>query len=147
MKSFKFFRGYVDPITELSLDLETVHIDTEYRALYNPYVYMGVDVADGPDRYDRVGTRIINATWTREMAEDISHFHNIDAEAELTALLTEQISHEIDRNTLRAFRQMGASMAFSRPFELRRINNQIEVSQAGVRFLRSDNTPIVQGII
>jgi hypothetical protein len=30
---------------------------------------------------------------------------------------------------------------------LDKLNNEIEVSQAGVRFLRSDNTPIVQGII
>ena len=35
--------------------------------------------------------------WTPEMAQDLQAFHNIDAEAELTALLSEQLSSEIDR--------------------------------------------------
>lgn len=37
----------------------------------------------------------LKATWSPEMALDLSYFHNIDAEAELAALLTEQISQEI----------------------------------------------------
>ena len=139
MKSFKFFRGYVDP-TGMPLNYDRVGA----RRL----VLAGLKSAeDIPDEYGRVGTRRINATWTREMAEDVSRFHNIDAEAELSALLTETIAQNIDRNILRGFRQIGASIAFSQPFELRRINNEIEVSQAGVRFIRTDNTPIIPGII
>jgi hypothetical protein len=40
--------------------------------------------------------RTIRATWTPEMVHDLQAFHNIDAEAELTALLSDQISQEID---------------------------------------------------
>jgi hypothetical protein len=31
-----------------------------------------------------------------ELAQDVSAFHNIDAEAELTAMLSEQVAAEID---------------------------------------------------
>ena len=44
-----------------------------------------------------VNERILRAIWSPELAQDVSAFHNIDAEAELTALLTEQIASEIDR--------------------------------------------------
>ena len=40
---------------------------------------------------------ILKATWSPEMAQDISAFHGIDAEAELTAMLSEQMAQEIDR--------------------------------------------------
>ena len=42
-------------------------------------------------------TRSIRGVWTPEMAQDIMAFHNIDAEAELTALLTEDVRHQIDK--------------------------------------------------
>lgn len=134
MKSFKFFRGYGD-------DLVTRFLETEYRYLGNTNVlYGGVDLADGPDTYGNVGTRRINATWTREMAEDVAHFHNIDAEAELTALLTETIAQNIDRNILRGFRQRCG-------IPPRYFNNQLEVSHSGVTFINQNYTPIIQGII
>ena len=38
------------------------------------------------------------------MAQDVAAFHNIDAEAELTAILSEQIAAEIDREILRDLR-------------------------------------------
>lgn len=44
------------------------------------------------------GTRRIRATWNPELAQDVSTFHNIDAEAELTRLLTEEINREIIEN-------------------------------------------------
>jgi hypothetical protein len=44
--------------------------------------------------------RPIMATWTPEMVQDLQAFHNIDAEAELTALLSDQISQEIDRQII-----------------------------------------------
>ena len=37
-------------------------------------------------------TRRIRATWTPELAQDLEFYHNIDAEAELTRLLTEEIN-------------------------------------------------------
>lgn len=49
--------------------------------------------------------RKLRATWSPELAQDVSAFHNIDAEAELTALLSEQIAAEIDREILRDLRK------------------------------------------
>jgi hypothetical protein len=50
-----------------------------------------------------VGARPIRVIWTPEMVQDISAFHNIDAEAELTAILSEEITAEIDREILSNF--------------------------------------------
>ena len=44
--------------------------------------------------------RGLRVTWSAEMIQDLQAFHNIDAEAELTALLSDQISQEIDREIL-----------------------------------------------
>lgn len=46
-------------------------------------------------------TRRIRAIWTPELATDLQAFQNIDAEAELTALLTENLRNEIDQQILR----------------------------------------------
>lgn len=54
-----------------------------------------------------VEERKLRATWSPEMSADVSAFHNIDAEAELTALLSEQIAAEIDREILRDLRKLG----------------------------------------
>lgn len=45
-----------------------------------------------------VGERRIRATWTPELAQDLEAYHNIDAEAELTRMLSEQLTQEIDRD-------------------------------------------------
>ena len=50
--------------------------------------------------------RKLRATWSPELAQDVSAFHNIDAEAELTAILSEQIAAEIDREILRDLRKV-----------------------------------------
>ena len=52
-----------------------------------------------------VEERKLRATWSPEMAQDVAAFHNIDAEAELTAILSEQIAAEIDREVLRDLRK------------------------------------------
>jgi ABC-type phosphate/phosphonate transport system substrate-binding protein len=38
----------------------------------------------------------IRAQWTPEIIQDISAFHNIDVEAELTAILSEELSSEMN---------------------------------------------------
>ena len=53
-----------------------------------------------------VEERKLRATWSPELAQDVSAFHNIDAEAELTAILSEQIAAEIDREILRDLRHL-----------------------------------------
>ena len=55
-----------------------------------------------------VTERKLRATWSPELAQDVSAFHNIDAEAELTALLSEQVAAEIDREILRDLRSGAA---------------------------------------
>jgi len=55
-----------------------------------------------------VTERKLRATWSPELAQDVSAFHNIDAEAELTALLSEQVAAEIDREILRDLRRGAA---------------------------------------
>lgn len=58
-------------------------------------------------------TRKINCRWTPEMAADIAAYHNIDAEAELTALLSEHIGREIDvqiLNNITNFQQLERQM-------------------------------------
>ena len=55
-----------------------------------------------------VETRKMRSQWTPELAQDVAAFHNIDAEAELTALLSEQMAAEIDREILRDLRRGAA---------------------------------------
>tara|TARA_R110000796_G_scaffold21686_2_gene63746 strand:- start:1997 stop:3613 length:1617 start_codon:yes stop_codon:yes gene_type:complete len=45
-------------------------------------------------------TRKLKAVWTPEFAQDLNAYHSIDAEAELTAMLSEYISLEIDLEIL-----------------------------------------------
>lgn len=52
-----------------------------------------------------VEERKLRATWSPELAQDVAAFHNIDAEAELTAILSEQIAAEIDREILKDLRK------------------------------------------
>ena len=45
-------------------------------------------------------TRKLKASWTPEFAQDLNAYHSIDAEAELTSMLSEYISMEIDLEIL-----------------------------------------------
>jgi len=45
-------------------------------------------------------TRKLRAHWTPELAQDLEAYHSIDAEAELTALLSEHVAAEIDREII-----------------------------------------------
>lgn len=84
---FAVFRRYEelefeDKIGEVSFDLESVTVSVTERKL--------------------------RAQWSPELAQDVAAFHNIDAEAELTALLSEQVAAEIDREILRDLRKGAA---------------------------------------
>jgi hypothetical protein len=52
-----------------------------------------------------IEVRTLRGLWAPDLAQDVSAFHNIDAEAELTALLSEQVAAEIDRNIINAINQ------------------------------------------
>jgi hypothetical protein len=73
---------FEDQIGEVSFDLQSVTVSVTERKL--------------------------RATWSPELAQDVSAFHNIDAEAELTSLLSEQIAAEVDREILRDLRKGAA---------------------------------------
>ena len=45
-------------------------------------------------------TRKLKAVWTPELAQDLNAYHSVDAEAELTSLLSEYVSMEIDLEIL-----------------------------------------------
>ena len=45
-------------------------------------------------------TRKLKAVWTPELAQDLNAYHSVDAEAELTSMLSEYISMEIDLEIL-----------------------------------------------
>ena len=45
-------------------------------------------------------TRKLKAKWTPELGQDLNAYHNLDAEVELTSILSEQIALEIDREIL-----------------------------------------------
>ncbi len=82
--TYKIYKSleFEDKIGEVSFDLQSVTVSVTERKL--------------------------RAQWSPEMAQDVAAFHNIDAEAELTALLSEQIAAEIDREILRDLRKGAA---------------------------------------
>ena len=45
-------------------------------------------------------TKKLKAKWTPELAQDLNAYHNMDAEVELTSILSEQIALEIDNEIL-----------------------------------------------
>jgi hypothetical protein len=47
-----------------------------------------------------VDTKKLKARWTPELAQDLNAYHNLDAEVELTGILSEQIALEIDQEIL-----------------------------------------------
>lgn len=101
------FDGYIgaDPDANASFDL---------KATYRTYDTLELESQMGEVSFElesvtvSVTERKLRATWTPELAQDVSAFHNIDAEAELTALLSEQVAAEIDREILRDLRKGAA---------------------------------------
>jgi hypothetical protein len=61
-------------------------------------------------------SRKLKARWTPELAQDLAAYQNLDAEVELTQVLSEQIALEIDREILSEllFRATGANYFWSR---------------------------------
>src|SRR5574337_581419 len=61
-------------------------------------------------------SRKLKARWTPELAQDLAAYQNLDAEVELTQVLSEQIALEIDREILSEllFRATGANYYWSR---------------------------------
>jgi hypothetical protein len=85
-----------------------------FQATYKVYAELEFEDRIGEVSFDlesvtvSVTERKLRAQWSPELAQDVSAFHNIDAEAELTALLSEQVAAEIDREILRDLRKGAA---------------------------------------
>jgi hypothetical protein len=89
-------------------------INTQFTTKYRAYKEMEFEDQIGEVSFDlnsvtvSVTERKLRAQWSPELAQDVAAFHNIDAEAELTALLSEQVAAEIDREILRDLRKGAA---------------------------------------
>jgi hypothetical protein len=87
---------------------------TAFTAVYRRYKNLEFEDKIGEVSFDlesvtvSVTERKLRAQWSPELAQDVAAFHNIDAEAELTALLSEQVAAEIDREILRDLRKGAA---------------------------------------
>jgi len=92
----------------------TTAVDNAFTATYRIYKNLEFEDKIGEVSFDlmsvtvSVTERKLRAQWSPEMAQDVAAFHNIDAEAELTALLSEQVAAEIDREILRDLRKGAA---------------------------------------
>jgi len=65
---------------------------------------VSTDIPEIDIRVDSVAvtaiTRKLKAKWTPELGQDLNAYHNLDAEVELTSILSEHIALEIDREIL-----------------------------------------------
>lgn len=80
--------------------------DIDFRPAYEVYTNLEAksEMGEITIRFSSVTvnteTRKLRAHWTPELAQDLEAYHSIDAEAELTALLSEHIAAEIDREII-----------------------------------------------
>ncbi len=86
-------------------------IDKQFIAVWAQYDSLELETEIGEVSFKLTDVTVateerkLRATWSPELAQDVAAFHNIDAEAELTAILSEQIAAEIDREILRDLRK------------------------------------------
>ena len=95
----------------LGVDAEALS-GISFMASWNQYDSLELETEMGEVGFEltsvtvTVEERKLRATWSPELAQDVSAFHNIDAEAELTALLSEEIAAELDREILKDLRKV-----------------------------------------
>jgi hypothetical protein len=100
--------------TDDSVAIDEAGIKSELSISYAKYESLELETEMGEVsfRLDEVVVSVeerkLRATWSPELAQDVNAFHNIDAEAELTAMLSEQVAAEIDREILRDLRKGAA---------------------------------------
>lgn len=108
LQTYSSTAGYSDYTASADVDA------ADFTATYRQYASLEFEDAIGEVSFDlesvtvSVTERKLRASWSPELAQDVSAFHNIDAEAELTALLSEQIAAEVDREILRDLRKGAA---------------------------------------
>ena len=88
--------GYIKRTTEsVRGDFEDTTADATQDSLKIPEVNLQLR-----SRPIVAKTRKLKAVWTPELAQDLNAYHSVDAEAELTSMLSEYISMEIDLEIL-----------------------------------------------
>jgi len=107
----KTVNGYIGVNPDALAKLNTQDISEMFKIAWAQYDSLELETEMGEVSFQltsvtvSVEERKLRATWSPELAQDVSAFHNIDAEAELTAILSEQIAAEIDREILRDIRK------------------------------------------
>jgi hypothetical protein len=107
------YDGYTGIVSGASSTLATL-VATDLLVSWGRYESLELETEMGEVSFKldevvvSVEERKLRATWSPELAQDVSAFHNIDAEAELTAMLSEQVAAEIDREILRDLRKAAA---------------------------------------
>jgi hypothetical protein len=79
-------------------------------------------------------TRKLRAKWSPELAQDLNAYHSLDAEVELTQILSEQIALELDREILNDLltQAAGANLYWSRaPGKFVNKETGVEALQSG----------------
>ena len=86
---------------------DTIGVKTSGGGALDTYTNLLEGVADIPEIDIKVDssaitaqTKKLKAKWTPELGQDLQAYHNLDAEVELTSILSEQIALEIDREIL-----------------------------------------------
>jgi hypothetical protein len=88
----------------LTLDLFEEGAGTSTSFTSTETVGQNVTIAEIDIKVDSVAvtanTKKLKAKWTPELAQDLNAYHNLDAEVELTSILSEQVALEIDQEIL-----------------------------------------------
>lgn len=63
------------------------------------------DIGDFQVMLFNTGNRTLRAVWNTELTQNLRAFHNMDAEAELTRILSEHIAEQIDNQIIQQMNQ------------------------------------------
>ena len=94
--------GTIDTVYYSKQPTDITRGDFEDASPSEPATDMGIPEVDLELKSEAIvaKTRKLKAVWTPELAQDLNAYHSIDAEAELTSMLSEYISLEIDLEIL-----------------------------------------------
>ena len=94
---------FTDDREAVTNGLGAINLDTTATGFGIP-LEKAQDMAEIDIKVDSIAvtaqTKKLKAKWTPELGQDLNAYHNLDAEVELTGILSEQIALEIDRELL-----------------------------------------------
>lgn len=89
----------IQPTNDARSDFESTGVTTNARSLDNPLNIPEIELQMRSIPVT-AKTRKLKASWTPEFAQDLNAYHSVNAEGELTAMLSEYVSMEIDLEIL-----------------------------------------------